>query len=101
MGYGGKELTIKKIESDIRWVGAKNLILYDDYFEKPLMKATETFYAEKAKIWSRDNSCNEYIRKVADHLNKEEKNCDFMLQFETKAKIIHIIQTELIEKQAE
>lgn len=39
--------------------------------------------------------------KVAEHLKKEEQNCDMMLQYETKGKIISIIETELILNKAQ
>jgi cullin 1 len=100
MGYE-KKIALKKIDSEILWTGEKNLILYDREFEKPLKEATQKFFEKKAKIWSEDNSCHEYILKVAEHLKKEEQNCDLMLQYETKSKIVTIIETELIQKKAE
>jgi hypothetical protein len=99
MGYE-KKIMIKKVENEILWMGEKNLILYDKEFEEPLKEATQRYFAKMADSWSQENSCYEYIIKVAHALKKEEQNCDFMLQYETKSKIIQIIQSELIEKKA-
>lgn len=87
MGYE-KKIMIKKVDNEINWMGEKNLILYDKEFEIPLKEATQKFYAKKADEWSENFSCHEYILKIAQHLKKEEQNCDFMMQYETKAKII-------------
>lgn len=103
MGYEGfkKNINIKKVGNEVMWFGEKNLILYDREFETHLNEATQNFYRKKADQWSTDLSSHEYILKVSTHLKKEEDNCDFMMQQETKEKIIKIVLRETIEKKAE
>ena len=38
---------------------------------------------------------------MAEHLQKEEDNCNYFLQETSKSKILEVVQTELIEKKAE
>jgi hypothetical protein len=100
MGYE-KKITVKKVDNEISWTGEINLMLYDKEFEVPLKDATRKYFMKKAEIWAENDSCHEYILKVAQHLKKEEQICDFMMQVETKGKIISIIEQELIEKKAQ
>jgi len=92
---------IKKIDNEINWVGERSLILYDQEFERPLKEATQAFYAQKAEQWADEVSCHEYVLKVAHHLKREEQNCVNLLEYETKDKLIKIIEKELIENKAE
>lgn len=71
MGYE-KKITVKKVDTEISWTGEINLMLYDKEFEGPLKDATRKFFLNKAEIWSENDSCHEYILKVAQHLKKEE-----------------------------
>ena len=46
-------------------------------------------------------SCFEYIKKVSEHLKKEEENADFFLQHDTKPRIIQIVLKVAVEDKAE
>lgn len=102
MGLESK-LAIKKFEgqTSFTWIGEKNLQLYDNKFEKILLDNTKEFFAKKSKIWFQTLSCYEYILKISQHLEKEEKNADYFLQEQTKSKITKIFLAETIENWAE
>jgi hypothetical protein len=46
-------------------------------------------------------NCPEYLREAEENLRKEEERANYFLQQETKPKLLAVIQTEIIEKQAE
>lgn len=85
----------------IQWFGEKNLEKYDTEFEKYLKESTTEFYRKSAELWRNTFSCEDYIRKVAQHLLKEERNADDFLQEQTKSRIIDIVLKEAVENQAE
>ena len=46
-------------------------------------------------------SCFEYIKKVSEHLKKEEDNADYFLQHDTKDRILKIVLKVAVEDKAE
>ena len=52
---------------------------------------------KKAATWSDQYNCYEYIRKISQHLIKEETNADNFLQPETKGKILDIVLKNTVE----
>ena len=81
-------------------MGEKDLAEYDQ-FEKVLMQNTTEFYMNKADLWFTSLSCHEYIVKVEEHLDKEEKNADYFLQESTKPKMVNILLAECVENKAD
>lgn len=66
------------------------LDLYIEEFESFLLVETEKFYTNKAELWQRDMSCNEYIVEIDRYHQKEEANSELFYQERTKKLIIDI-----------
>ena len=45
-------------------------------------------------------NCPEYLRIIDKHLEKEEERADYLLQRETKDKLLKSVQKEIIDKPA-
>lgn len=58
-------------------------------------------YGQKASQWLCNFNCPEYLREAEHSLLKEEERANYFLQQETKPKLLRVIQTEVIEKQAQ
>jgi len=100
MGYS-KKATINKSGTTYRWSGEKNYKIYDKEFENELKDQTNKFYKEKAVEWSDEYNCYDYIKKISNHLEKEEQNADLYLLSKTKQQIIDITLLNTVELQAE
>lgn len=83
------------------WVGERKLQFYEENFEKDLIAKSAEEFEHKARKWINSDNCFEYLKRVDDALSHEEKNADFWLQPETKAKILTTVERELISKKAE
>lgn len=101
MGFEQKTQIQKSPTSELFWTGQKNLQRYDEQFEKYLKEETEHFYKQKSEQWNNMYSCFEYIKKVSEHLKKEEDNADFFLQHDTKPRILQIVLKVAVEDKAE
>ena len=100
MGFS-KKATITRSGQSYSWSGEKNYKIYDSEFESELKEQTNKFYKEKAIEWSDQYNCYEYIKKISNHLDKEEYNADLYLLSKTKQKIIDITLLNTVELQAE
>ncbi len=54
-----------------------------------------------ASRWNSSSNCPEYLSAVKKFLANEESNADFWLQPETKAKMLKLVENELITKMAD
>ena len=90
----------KDAASNMEWKANKNLKIYNEDFEAQLMETTILFFREKGEQWLQSMSCNDYINKIDAHLKKEEANADFLLQPETKPKMVKICADEAVAEQA-
>ncbi len=70
---------IVKQDDDYVWKGDKNLSIYEQHFEKPLLHNTEYEYRNKSTGWMSQMNCPEYLREVEKHLKKEEERADYYL----------------------
>jgi len=55
------------------------LAIYDDQFETAFLIHTREEFSKKAKQWSQECNCTEYLTKVAQAIEKEEENADYWL----------------------
>ena len=92
---------IVKQDDDYVWKGEKNLLFYEKYFEDQLIARSKEEYTLKAQGWLMALNCPEYLREAEENLRREEERANYFLQLETKPKLLGVIQTEVIEKQAE
>ena len=74
---------------------------YEEEFEAPFLKNSETEYIRKSQKWMNDFNCQEYVQNAHQVLTREEKNSDEWLEKKTKNKLISIVETFLITNQAE
>ena len=86
-----KKITIIKTGGNMDWKGEKLMKIYDEKFEKFLLRETDDYFMTKAKEWQESMDCYQYIKVVAKHILKEETNSDFFYQMQTKPKLIHIV----------
>lgn len=104
---------IVKQDDDYVWKGEKNLLTYEKNFEEHLINKVRYLspfyiliqakeeYSQKCNGWFLNLNCPEYVREAEKNLVKEEERANYFLQQETKPKLLGIIQTEIIEKQAQ
>jgi hypothetical protein len=75
--------------------------LYQKDFEDHFLKSSQAEYERKARTWSTECNAREYLDHVAESCLHEEQAADYMLQVETKPKLIKCVELELITKVAE
>ena len=83
--------------TDISWLGNKNLSTYTTNFEALLIQQTTTHFRECSKKWRAGNSVDKYIDKVKFALSLEERNADAFLMEQSKVKMSEIVLRECIE----
>ena len=99
MGFVNADIT--KLDDDYVWKGDKNLIIYERQFEQPFLQKSKDEYSQKSVGWMCSFNCPEYLKEAEKHLMKEEERANYYLQPETKLKLLNVVQTEIIEKQAQ
>lgn len=92
---------IVKVDDDYVWKGEKNLSVYENQFETYLIARSKEEYNMKSQAWLMEFNCPEYLREAEQNILKEESRADYLLQQETKSKLLSVIQAEVIEKQAQ
>ena len=96
-----KPRPMKTRESAFVWQGDRNLLIYDEDFEARFLRHTMEEYRAKASKWLQESSCPEYLTQVDVAIVREETNADYWLQPETKAKMLRIVEQELISSVAD
>jgi hypothetical protein len=51
--------------------------------------------------WICSFNCPEYLKEAEKHILKEEERANYYLQPETKSKLLNVVHTEVVEKQAQ
>ncbi|CAF4095079.1 unnamed protein product [Adineta steineri] len=76
-----------------------SLSTYVEYFEKPFIKETEEYYLLESNNYLEKNSINDYIKKVSERLDQEEKRFkkDY-LHDTTLEKLMPTVEEILISK---
>ncbi|CAF3561870.1 unnamed protein product [Adineta steineri] len=75
-----------------------SLSTYVEYFEKQFIKETEEYYRVESQNYIDGNSINDYIKKVSERLDQEEKRVRDYLHPTTLEKLIPKIEEILISK---
>ena len=82
----------------MKWVGVRNLKIYEEEFEYHFLKRTKAEYGVKAITWSTQHNDRDYFGLVLATFRYEEESADYMLQSETKPKLLKCIEMELVNK---
>ena len=85
----------------MNWVGDKNLNFYEEEFEKHFLHSLQEDYDHKAQTWVSTENARGYLLNVDRALDHEELTADFLLQPESKPKVLKRVEVELITKRAE
>ena len=88
-------------EGQVNWVGDKNLTFYEEEFEKHFLQSLMDDYDKKAAAWVSTENARGYLLNVDKSLGHEEQTADFLLQPESKPKVLKKVEQELITKRAE
>ncbi|CAN6166171.1 unnamed protein product [Urochloa humidicola] len=74
---------------------------YQADFERAFCESTRNYYSTKAQIWILEYSHSDYMLKVEDCLKKEMERAAQYLHSSTEPKIMEVVQSELMAKNAE
>lgn len=80
------------------WHGEKSLTFYEEEFESYYLASVKSDYDKKAQVWVSSGTTKEYLLKVHNSLIYEENLADFLLQAESKPKLLKRVEVELISK---
>ena len=75
--------------------------MFEKDFEKDFLNSSEKFFADLGSKLIGKLSCSEYLSAINKALEREESNSDNWFPPETKAKIVKIVETQLIKNKAE
>jgi cullin 3 len=81
------------------WLGVKNLTFYTAELEEPLLRRTRDEYNSKALKWIGENTAPAYLTLCDTAFSHEENYCATLFQPETKAKLMHVVEQQLISNQ--
>lgn len=70
---------IIKQDDDYVWKGDKNLVIYENDFEKYLISRSKDEYQHKSTQWMDRMNCPEYLKEAEKHLLKEEERANYFL----------------------
>ncbi|QSL66651.1 hypothetical protein MERGE_001034 [Pneumocystis wakefieldiae] len=94
-----KAPNILLLQSSIKMINSLNL--YTSLFEPKFIRATEIYYNNKALELVEKSYPEEYLSHIKEILSKEENFCKEFFSEQTKSKVIHVIEIQMIENHSE
>eukprot|EP00211_Chloroparvula_japonica_P003508 CAMPEP_0119129346 /NCGR_PEP_ID=MMETSP1310-20130426/7131_1 /TAXON_ID=464262 /ORGANISM="Genus nov. species nov., Strain RCC2339" /LENGTH=722 /DNA_ID=CAMNT_0007119765 /DNA_START=99 /DNA_END=2264 /DNA_ORIENTATION=+ len=82
-------------------LGVNSRVVYEEDFEAHFLQKTAEFYNIEAQKYLSFNSCAEYLRKVEQRLEEENKRVDHYLDPDTKPKLRETLERTLIDAHIE
>ncbi|KAK0404401.1 hypothetical protein QR680_017439 [Steinernema hermaphroditum] len=79
-------------------LGNETSSVYEKEFEKDFLRESAEFYQNESQRFLADNSASVYLRKVEECLAEESQRAKMYLAANTEAKILGVLDTELIMK---
>jgi hypothetical protein len=76
----------------IYWHGDKSLTFYEAEFETHYLTAVREEYDRKAQRWVTTENAREYLVHVDNSLQHEEDIADYLLESETKPKLLKRVE---------
>lgn len=91
-------LAIKNVCQMLVQLGIDRRDVYEQIFEKPFLEQSSEFYRCESQKFLAENSASTYIRKVEQRIEEESERARRYLDEATEAKIVHVVEEELITK---
>lgn len=89
-------LSIKNVCQMLVQLGIDKRTVYEEIFEVPFLSESADFYRSESQKFLSENSVSTYIRKVEHRIEEEAKRAQRYLDSQTEAKIVHVVEEELI-----
>uniref|UniRef100_A0A915CPN1 Cullin family profile domain-containing protein n=1 Tax=Ditylenchus dipsaci TaxID=166011 RepID=A0A915CPN1_9BILA len=103
-------ISLERQKEIIEWIDLKNACqmlislgieertYYEKQFEEPFLRESAEFYRRASQKFLTENSASVYVRKVNECLSEESQRAERYLDKVTEAKIINVLNEELVTK---
>jgi len=99
-GLSVDRLVLKKCLSMLVDVNVRDTKVYEEVFERDMLKATAQFYQHEAQNFIAQNTVSDYLRKIEKRIAEEEERAIVYLDKSSQSKLRKVVRHELITKYA-
>lgn len=89
-------LSVRSICQMLMQLSIDKRFVYEEIFEIPFLSESAEFYRRESQKFLAENNASAYIRKVEQRIEEESMRAQRYLEPETEAKIVGVVEQELI-----